>query len=273
MLLRTTILFVSGMFLVSGFSGCSAPTSMQTELARLLRDNHYTMYTPFRTEDRPATIFSIATDTEGRRTPLTLSSANRTFNDRVNIESLYQLKDTTIADKLTARRTFDTSIAVELLSVMINAELAVKYVEEISIDFGTPQRAWILPEERVTEMKNELRESVADTLRYHRDNGQLKNVFFVWETLEVESLRASAKLKKEFIGKLEAEEIELIAKAGFKIKSTSESTFEISFDSPMMIGYKAAWFPNTLLSNAVSESSVEYERVSADLLYELMSGG
>jgi len=253
------------LLLVPG-AGCSAHRAVTSEFATLLEQNGFTMYTPFRAQDRPGTIFVLAPNERGDITEFTLSTPERTFSDRVDIDRLLQIKDATIGDRLTTSRTFRASIAVDLLSILLDAELLAKYAEAVTIELGTPQRVLVLPREQVAQNRRELRDSTLASLRFYKERDALQSTYLVLEVLEVKSLNAVGTLKSEWKGKVTAKELEPIAKLETTVSTSNDSTFNLSFDKPLYIGYKASRITDTLLGTAVSATEVELPQVPASVI-------
>lgn len=249
--------------------GCSAPTAVNSELSKLLEANDFTLYTPFRSEDGPGTIFVIAPNQRGQATEFTLSTPDRTFKQSVNYQDLLRPQNVALANELSRKRTFSTSAAAQLLSQVVDMELAGKYASEITITFGAQQRAHLLSQEVLTAHKSDINPTTIETLRFYKSKEQLDNVFFVFETLEVSSLRAVAKIKKEFSGMVSFEQLEPALKAGARLENVNAETFEVSFNSPMLIGYKAVSIPNTIISGAVSPEDVLYSRIETSVINRL----
>ena len=100
----------------------------------------------------------------------------------------------------------------------------------------------------------------------------LDSTYLIIETIEIASLTATGTLKSGIAGEVTAEDLDPIAKAGAKVSYEGGSTYTITFDQPMLIGYKAARIPETILGTAVSatgQAETDYVTVQASTLNQL----
>ena len=238
-------------------SGCSHQSVVQSSLEKILEENQFTLYTPFRTKDFPATIFVLTANHKGHWTEITLSEFDRTFS--VDSSRLFDPKGQPVefADELSDGFEFDIQLGLELVGLLVHPELGAKYTKKIVIRLGDPKLKHLMSLERLTDVRFDLRDSVSQTLKFIESKEQLENVYIVLETLMVGSLEIELDLKDEFRGKLSLEEIKKIAKLGVSVETNSDGIFTVKSSGPLIIGYKAMQFPDTILRDQVGVGDFE----------------
>jgi len=251
--------------------GCgNGPEAVNSKLGRLLEQNGFALYTPFRSNDYPGTVFALARDLHGDLTELTVSTYDRTFTDSVDPATLFQSQDIDFADELRDSFSLEGDIGVDLVSLMLNPEIATKYVESVTISLGDPKKSYQMTLGRLAEVRYDLRDSTKVVLTDWKERGQLNYAYIVMESLEVKGLKAEATLKKEFAGKVSFEQLEPAIKVGAKLSTAGESSFVVEHDAPILIGYKAITIPESLLRTEVSASELEgFETPTARQLNEM----
>jgi hypothetical protein len=257
---------------LGSFTSCASQKPL-TPLISTLEDQGYATFTPFRTADGPGTVFVIAANEQGHPAEFTVVESSRLFKDQVDINKLISPQTIAIADTITSSGEVDASAGLSLLSLVVNAEAAAKYATHVSIEFGKPQRKLTLTPERLGANKGELRTSALDTLRFYKARGQLPQAYIVLEVVEVASLSVTATLKSEWIGKITAEKLSDSLTAQGTVNLTGDDAFTVSFASPMLIGYKAARIPETILAPSVSSHSIPFEEVPPQILRTLKGIG
>jgi hypothetical protein len=257
--LLVLVLLAVVLFLV--LEGRTPESAMQSRLAKTMEGNGYTLYTPFRTTDYPGSMFVLAKNNKGRVTEFAVQTFDKTFdvpkdqvfdpNGAAKVQWFDQLKDTF---------TFGSDIGLELASIAVDADFAGKYVQEVDIKFGDPKLRHFITLARLSELVPNLSKSTKDTLQYLESQGQLDNVYLVLETAQVDSLAINLHLKSEFAGKLKPAELQLLAKTSASVGAEHDGTVSLSFNTPLVIGYKAMAIPQTIVRTQVSAPDLSQEK-------------
>ncbi len=87
----------------------------------------------------------------------------------------------------------------------------------------------------------------------------------------VNSIDLEIELKDEFSGKLGLEKIKKIVKLDAEVEKKTEKSFSINCSTPLIIGYKAMSFPDTILADEVSASDIDMTPISAEDFYTIKS--
>lgn len=231
--------------------GCRTESAGTDRMAAVLREYKYTMYTPFRSEDLPGSIFVIAKDSQGKKTEFLVSSPATTF--KVPTASLYDPKGSPVKlfDSLNDSFKVSGSIGADFLSVLVGAKLAAEYAREIGISFDDTQIAHRLELAKLAEYQGQLQESVKKALRMYKDRGQLGSAFLVMETLQVTGMKVTVKLKSGVSAEVAAKKIQGVVDLNAKVEVADAGTLVITSQKPLLIGYKAMSFPESIVGTEV----------------------
>lgn len=245
--------------------GCNdSQSEANRRICALLEANDFTMFTPFRTDDYPGTVFVQAKNHRGRSTEMTLSSFTETFS--VPPGRLFDPngQEVSFVDELNEQFSGSAELDLDIVSVLLKPGMAGKYFSKFSVRFGDPKLVHRMTLARLADVRFDLSDEARQVLSDYKEMDQLKNVYIVVETVTVGSVEIELELKNELRGKTGLEEIKHLAKADVSAETISAGRFKLKIPRRVMIGYKAAAFPDTILRREVSElEPVELEMIRA----------
>jgi len=250
---EASALICSLSILVLGSVGCCTPEQLaNSRLSQLLETNGYTLYTPFRSSDKPGTLFVMAKNHLGNYTEFTVSPCDGTFDIPGKIIFDPQGEKVVWADDLKETFSFSGSVGVDLLKVGGTLGLSGKDVQTITMSFGPDAKKYVVPFSALTKNKDNLRDDVRKSLADLKEKGQLNQVYLVLEALEVSSVTIKVELTKEFVASADFKKLKAVADAKGEMKIDSTGSLTISSKDSTLIGYKARAFPDTILKTLVS---------------------
>lgn len=235
-------------------SGCFDTQSVvQSRISKILEGNDFTMFTPFRTDDYPGTVFVQAKNHKGRSTEMTISSFTETFS--VPPWKLFDPngQEVSFVDELNEQFRGSAELDLDIISVLLKPGVATTYFSDFVVRFGDPKLVHRMTLARLADVRFDLSDQVRQALSELKEKDQLRNVYIVVETVTVGSVEIELELKNELRGKTGLEDIKNLVKADVSVQTESKGCFTIKSPHRIMIGYKAASFPDTILRREVSE--------------------
>lgn len=252
--------------------GCnSGPKVLQTELAKILEAQGFALYTPFRSEDKPGTMFVFSPDHRGVWREFTVSVYSETFDAREDelFDSGQRLE---FLDEYRNGETLSASIGLELVSVLIHPELATKYAETVHIKLLDPKIHLRMTDNHLERLSSRLNSETRRSLDRRLRDGSIEHVYMVRETLQVAGIEAKVTLKSEFTGDLGLEKIKEIAKLNASVSKASETVISVVSKGPLLIGHKSITLPSSLVDPTVGiGGEVTFEKLSAADVREIKS--
>lgn len=254
--------------------GCNktGPMVLQTELAEILEAQGFALYTPFRSDDKPGTIFVFSPDYRGVWREFTVSVYSDTFaarEDELFDKNGQQLE---FLDEYTNGETLSASIGFELVSVLIHPELATKYAETVHVRLLDPKIHLRMTDNHLERLSSRLSSETRRSLDRRLRDGSIEHVYMVRETLQVAGIEAKVTLKSEFTGDLGLEKIQEIAKLNASVSKESETVISVVSKGPLLIGHKSITLPSSLVDPTVGiGGEVTFEKLSAADVREIKS--
>ena len=251
--LRGLAALVFCVLLLMTTAACSTQEQIvKSRLSKLLATHGYSLYFPFRSEDKPGTLFVLATNHNRKYTEFTVSEYGDTFDVPGKILFDPEGQQLAWANELKESFKFSGSAALDLSNAAISAGVSGENIESITMTFGDMTKKYVLPFSRLAAHKDDLNDDVRASLKALKDNGQLNQVYLVMEVLEVSSVNISVSFKRGFKATADFEKVKAIAKGNLKLEITKDGSLSIQRNRVTLIGYKARSFPETILRDEVS---------------------
>lgn len=261
--------------IVLGVGCCSRGAGAASDpLGSVLKANKFTPYTPPRSSDFPGTVFLLAKTTDGITQEALLIPYDELFDlDDIALADVFdpEGEEVVLFNEYEGDVNFGGGASLDLLNVLIKGELAAKYKKNLRLSLGTPQIIHRMPLSRPVVLDGDLSEIAEKTLRIIRERDQLRSVFVVFETLTVDSLKAVVTVEQGFSASVIADEIKEVVDVGVEVDVGAAGQVVIRRDQPVMIGYKAAFFPDTLLSRDVSSEAAELMPITTAKMSQIKS--
>lgn len=243
---------------VIALGACQQPQRAgQNAIAKSLEGYGYSMYTPFRTSDLPGTIFVLSRNHKGKFTELAIANYKDTF--KVPPSRLFPQEGQVVEtyDELRQQFSVGGDLGAELLTVLVRAEASGKWSRTMTMRFADPKKIYTMTLARLAAVQDQLDESVKIALRDIKDRGQLQSVYVVLEALQVAGLEIDLVVKDEFKADVTADNIKEALKVTAAVESKGDGAFTIKATQPMLLGYKAITFPDSILRTEVRVGPLE----------------
>ncbi len=252
-----TSLVMAAVLCVFAVAGCNTSDSVYNHLESEINSVGYTLYRPFRTSDKPPTIFVFAVQPSGQATECTLQAA----------EQVYRLPWSQVVDdpdgqpvgaKLDLTREFSISpeLGLEIIGVPVAARAKLTHEEEFHLKLG-PQRKYVFSLARMQALRGRMAPEVRETIETMARLQQFGVPYMVIEAIEVDGVTASLRFRDEASASVAVTELKGVAKLEAKLSSQRKDEVTLSTDKTVLIGYKAIRLTNELMSSLVSPSEAD----------------
>jgi len=250
--------FAIGMLLLAvSTSGCTFfaphPEDVANDrLTELLATYGFVPFIPFKTTDFPGTLFALADGPTGVPTELTISGYQETFTVEPPWSNEVPSQLVALMTELKQDQEVKGSAALSLLESLIHISAGSSTTATVSLRFVAPARVYRLSLSALAALRFELRDDVRAVLQQYKSQGQLDKVFVVLECLQVAGLEATVTVADQTTAEALANDAQSGAKVEAHVSKTGSGSFTVTSSTPLLIGYKAISFPDSILRDQVS---------------------
>lgn len=252
--------------LVLGLTSCKSPHVRGKDVIESAIPG-WTLFTPFREQDFPGSVFVFAKAFDGSSQEFTVSNYDRLFEgvdlDRILFEDR-QL--TTLFDQYSTSATSGLSLSLSAIQSIASLSFSHKFQQTVNVKLSQPHYIYRLTDERFIDNRPYLRDTVLAALRDRKERGQLQYTFIVMEAIQVAGVSVTVELKPEWNAGLSTVEIAELESLELSFNSENKSNFTLTMNSPTVIAYKAASIPESLLRTSISPADVEFEVIPSSIL-------
>ncbi len=215
----------------------SFAADLRKELRKDLAVNGYTLYTPFRTDAEPGTIFVFTKDKDHVGKEFVLSQWEETF---AIMQDEAFLKTNNVAfENLTNYFSLGADLSVNILKPVMSIGADFAKTNGLQIKFGQLLESHYVSISDLFKKRDQLTQPVRGALSFFAKQKQLDSCYIILETVTAPSVNLKVTAETGAGGTFSADKLTtyLGLKAGVHYKKISEA--ELVIETPIIIGYKA----------------------------------